>query len=162
MRLIITALFSLSLIGLNPLAYAACLPLQLCARITGLQDTPLGTWGGTGDLTSNYTLCAFIQNDDESNYEITGTGTGPGNTYILSNGTTDISATVEYEEDSAPGWVTLNENIATIFPNPNTVDETCAVGGDSGKIRVTVDETVMQYTTSGAYSGTINLLVSPD
>lgn len=140
----------------------ACLPADLCARVTGLQDVPLGTWGGSGDLTSNYTMCAYIQNDDESNYEVTGSGTGAGGLYALSNGTTDISVTIEYEEDSDPGWITLNENIATIFPNPNTVDETCAVGGDSGKIRVTVPESTMEFATSGSYSGTINILLSPD
>lgn len=149
------------LILLSNQAYAACLPAELCARITGLTDQPLGTWGGTGDLTSNYTMCVYVQNDNENNYEITGTGTGAGNAYILSNGTDDISMTVEYEEDTAPGWVVLNENIATIFPNPDTTDEICG-GGDTGKIRVTVDESVMQYTTSGSYSGTVNLLVSPD
>lgn len=161
MRITMTSLLSLGFISLSSFAYA-CLPGDLCARITGLQDTALGTWGGTGDLTSNYTLCVYIQNDNESNYEIIGTGTGAGNAYILSNGTTDISATVSYEEDSAPGWVTLNANIPTIFTNPNTVNETCGVGGDSAKIRVTIDDAVMQYATSGSYSGTISLNISPD
>ena len=158
MRLLLASLICV----ISPTVATACLPTDLCARITGLSDQPLGTWGGTGDLTSDYTLCVYVQNDNESNYEVTGTGDGAGNAYILTNGTSDISMTVEYEEDSAPGWVVLNENIATIFPNPNTADETCGVGGNSAKVRVTVDESVMQYTTSGSYSGNVSLLVSPD
>lgn len=157
MRYWLTGLF----ITLSMQANAACLPAELCARITGLADQPLGAWGGSGDMTSTYTLCAYVQNDNENNYEITGTGTGPGNAYILSNGTSDISMTVEYEEDSAPGWVVLNENIATIFPNPETSDELCG-SGNTAKVRVTVADSVMQYTTSGSYSGTVNLEISPD
>ena len=61
MRYWLTGLF----ITLSMQANAACLPTDLCARITGLADQPLGAWGGSGAMTSTYTLCAYVQNDND-------------------------------------------------------------------------------------------------
>ena len=144
-------------------AFAACLPAELCTKVSGLADVPLGTWGGTGDLTSNYTMCVYVQNDNESNYDVTGTGTGTGSAYIVTSGTNDISVSVAFEESGAPGFIGLSETIPTVFMNPHTTDENCVGGGgNSAKIRVTVAEADMDFAISGTYTGTITLVTSPD
>ncbi|MFT7433122.1 MAG: hypothetical protein ACI9TY_000750 [Alphaproteobacteria bacterium] len=147
---------------LPSMAFSACLPAALCTKVTGLADVALGTWGGSGDLTSNYTMCAYVQNDNESNYTVTGSGTGAGSAYIISSGAKDIPVTVEYEESGAGGWVGLTPTAITTFANPNTADEDCAVGGNSAKVRVTIPSANMDYATAGTYTGTVTLVTSPD
>tara|TARA_R110000868_G_scaffold262401_2_gene521011 strand:+ start:83 stop:568 length:486 start_codon:yes stop_codon:yes gene_type:complete len=158
-KILITTALTLTL---PSVAIAACLPAELCTKVSGLTDVPLGTWGGSGDLTSNYTLCVYVQNDNESNYTVTGTGTGTGNEYIVTSGANEIPLNIDWEEDSDPGWTGLSENATTMFPNHNILDEDCAIGGNSAKVRVTIPQANMDYAISGSYSGTVSILTSPD
>ena len=154
-------IIALSATAISTHADAACLPAELCARISNLVDKPLGTFFGTGDKTDFNSLCPYVQNDDESNYVITVTGDGGANEFITSNGTTDLPITVEYEETAQP-YATLVEATPTTFANPETVDETCGGAGGAGKVQVTIAEADMQAATAGTYTGTIQIVISPD
>lgn len=158
-KLFTTTALMLTIIGQ---VNAACLPAELCGKISGLTDVPLGTWGGTGDLTSNYELCVFVQNDNDSVYRIRGTGTGAGNAYIVSSGANDISVSIGWNQDGEASYFDLFANSLLSISNPNTADENCTVGGDSAQVKITIDEANMEYATAGTYTGTINIYTSPD
>lgn len=156
-------IYAISLLCFTPLqVHAACLPAELCAKATDFQDVDFGNYGfGGSDASTNYFVCAYVQNDDESNYDVTADGSGTGGSLIVTNGVTEVSMTIEYEEDSAPGWTTLSAGTPTSFANPDTVDEACG-GGDTGKIRIFLPASQLMDATAGTYTGTVDITMSPD
>lgn len=144
-------------------AYAACGVTETCARINNLADRDLGTWSGSGEMNDTYTLCVYVQNDDESNYVVTGTGDGAGSAFELTNGTSNLALEAFFEEDSAPGVRQLTAATPDTFANPDTTDETCGGGAsNSAKARVRATDVNLFNATAGTYTGNITLQVSPD
>jgi hypothetical protein len=144
-------------------AFAVCIPMVPCAKISSLQDVDFGVWSGTGQLQATYDMCAYVADDDETDYTITAKGNGPADALEITNGTDALPVQVSYTQRDPITYESLVTNVASTFSIPHSTEENCVGAlGLSGKVRVNITELDMQSVTSGTYSAYVRLTLKPD
>lgn len=142
-------------------ALAVCLPAQTCAQVSELEDVPFGTYDFVSTMFQSNDFCPYVQDDDETNYVLTFTGSGAANAFEITNGTSDVAYEVTFSDDGAPF-----QNITTAVPvtpaNANDQSSDCSVGGETGRVAIRIPAANLQFMTSGSYSGTLTFTMTPD
>lgn len=143
-------------------------------RIWGLQDFTFDTDGTSSLQQSDINICIFT-NDSTSTtdgqYDIIATGSD----LVLSNGggSDTLNYTVEYSDskDATNAYQTLISagtiatevdelNAGNLFSQPDpTLGDVCNAADTNANVRVTIDPT---GATSGTYTGTVYLAISPN
>ncbi|MDC0359040.1 hypothetical protein OAO01_09510, partial [Oligoflexia bacterium] len=131
-------------------------------RITGMADIALGTYSGVGDLNGNEDVCIYT-NLAAGTYVVTATGDGAANAFTITDGSNTIAYNTYFNDQAGTtGEVQLTTGTQSAQQSgANTVSLTCG-GGDTGNYHVEVLAANMSLVPSGAYSGTLTLVVEPN
>ena len=127
-------------------------------RISNMNDFAFGSWSGVGDLTATDGICIY-DNVPPTTYRLRFRGSGAGNAFTITNGTTTLPYTVEYR-DSTAAFVTMTANVTVTFAGANNASTTCS-GGTNGTIRITILEANLLAATPATYSGTLTVRLQP-
>lgn len=134
-------------------------------RITSLTDITLGTYSGTGDLTGNDDVCVYT-NDATKAYHVLITDSSsmtPSGFGVQNAGATaSIPMTVAWNSatgTSGNAAVTYNSSLAG--SNANSTSVTCATGGESANLQVTLAAADLQAAPADAYSTTLTIVIEP-
>ncbi len=146
----------------------------LVARITGLSDMSLGTWGGmgSGPLTANDNVCigqTGVGFFASGNYRIVASGdgvSGDPNAFSLSNGAHQMSYDVYFNDQPNAGTgrtqmtagVALTNQTGTGF---QFVFNLFGCSFENANVSIEVPESELA-TGNGTYSGTLTLVLIPD
>lgn len=134
-------------------------------RITGLADAALGTYGGTGDLTQDTDVCVYT-NDSTGDYQITADNLANSGNFEITNANSDALAyTVAWNDATGTtGQAALTANVALAAQTgADTASDDCSTGASmTSNIEVTFAEAALQAAPSGAYTGTLTLVVTPN
>lgn len=145
----------------------------LSARIAGLTDFALGTWGGSGDLVANQDVCIGRNGVGlfaVGAYRIRAFGDGDPadvNAFTLSNGTDRIHYDVWFNDQTGLGgrtpltaglmlgaqqgfgfWEILNWIFGCVVRNAN--------------VSIAVPQAELAAAAGGTYTGTLTLVLIPD
>lgn len=138
-------------------AQAACLSPFECARLTGMVDINMGDFDFSSPMYTTQDFCVYTQNDDDSNHAILYFGTGFGGELIVSSGSFDITGSIDVQKKGDVSWSMMTPNIKTTLADPNTTDQTCAVGGDSVTMRIRFELAELTGQTAGTYTGLVTM-----
>lgn len=129
-------------------------------RATGFANFSFGTWSGSGNFDSNDNVCIY-SNSTGGGYQVTATGEGAGGAFTLSNGS---GGELDYEvwwNDAAntTGSVQVTAGVAlTGQTGAHTTSQTCG-GGNRANLRIRILSTALSTSNSGAYSGTVTIVI---
>ncbi|MFZ5724457.1 MAG: hypothetical protein ACOY33_12465 [Pseudomonadota bacterium] len=126
------------------------------ARISQLNDIPLGTWSGVGNMTGSDTLC--IYRNSAGLYSITATGSGAGGAFTLANGAATIPYAATWNDGTGAAALTTGVALAN-RTNAWTAGDGCN-GGVSNNATVAVTVTAASLAAAaatGAYTGVLTL-----
>ena len=125
-------------------------------KISNLADIPL-TFSGA-DVSGTSSACVY-RYGDTGLYDVTGMGSGAGNTYILTDGTNTVTYDVEFDDGS--GFSSLVSGVAMASENATNVDDDCATGGNNALIQVSIEAESVPVLPTTTYTGTLMLLLAP-
>ena len=134
------------------------------ARITGLADVAF-TNQDPGTAASNAQNVCVWSNTATKGYTITATGDGGGvNAFTLSNGSTTVPYTIEWNSSSGqPSGTALSTGTASASLTTTATHQTCSSGVSSTSsliVRIgTAELSTMSAGTS--YTGVLTLVVTP-
>ncbi len=145
----------------------------LSARLSGLTDFALGTWGGTGDLIANQNVCVgrtgagFFAN---GSYRVRASGNGDASNihaFTMSNGVQQIYYDVFFNDQTglagrAPltGGVMLSGQEGLGIWEIFNVLFGCVVR--NANLSIEVPEAALSAASGGLYTGTLTLVLIPD
>lgn len=144
------------------LASIACAPAaDAQVLITELNDVSFGNVGnGSSDLVRSQNVCitALL-----TNYRVTATGSGSNSAFTLVNGSHRLAYDVRWAFTSGQTTGTLLQpGVSASGSSGIVISLTCVLGlGSSASLIVTLPAAAYNSATSGAYSGTLNLLIAP-
>ena len=132
-------------------------------RITGLTDLAFGSISSfTSDSSMSENVCVY-SNTALSNYQITATGSGSGQSFALSSATGSLAYEVQWS--ASPGQTSgtsLTAGVALTTQHSNASQQTCNSGpASSASLIVVIRAAAVAAATAGNYSGTLSLLVAP-
>ena len=129
--------------------------------ISGMADIGFGTYSGVGDLNQNEDICIYT-NKAAGTYRVTGSGSGGGGAFTLSDGTNTLAYNVFYNDvTGTTGEQQLTSGTPLGSQNgANTTSQNCG-GSNDANYHVQILGTNLLAAPSGAYSGTLTLLVEP-
>lgn len=132
--------------------------------INQLDDVPLGTWPGSGDLQAIEAHCVGMSSGGRrptNEYRISIDGSGTGSRFELSNGTDTIEFQVEYRDNlSSTAWATIKRGGRSKRLQATTVTA-CNSGQTVQEFRVTVRQADLIGKSAGSYTGSLVLIVEP-
>lgn len=140
-----------------------CLPAMADVQINNLDDISLGAWPGFGNLIANDDLCVVNDGPRPRRYQIVALGSGPGGSFSLTNGITELDYIARYNDRSGvtgnlelqPGVALTNRRRARGRANqcPNRVN---------ANIQIEILDVELQQATPGGYNGTLTLTITPE
>lgn len=130
-------------------------------KITGVADLALGTWAGSGAMTGNDDVCIYT-NKAAGNYRVTATGSGGGGAFTITDGSNTIAYTAAWNDVSGTtGQAALTSGTALNGQTgANTSSQTCG-GSQNANFYISIAEAALLAAPSGAYSGTLTMVVEP-
>lgn len=132
-------------------------------RVRGTVDHAFGTYSGSGNLTANEMVNVSMNYGDSSRkYSITGSGSGGGGAFTVSDGgLLTLAYTVGYVASAATsGHASMTAGTALtgrgggVKPLSDTTD--------NGNYLITFSSTDLQAADAASYTGTLSLLVAPE
>lgn len=138
-------------------AYAACLLPFECARITGMADINMGDFDFSTPMYTTHDFCVYTQNDNDSNHALLYFGTGVGGALIVSSGSFDITGSIDVQKFGDVSWSTMTPNVKTTLADPNILDQTCTIGGDSVTMRIRFELSELNGQVAGTYTGLVTM-----
>ena len=148
--------------GLLAFTCVACQAQEV--EISQMQDLPLGTWIGVGDLQGVAGFC--VRSDQNGAYAVQALGDGPGGAFELPGPVTSLPYEVEF--NGGAGWQPLTAGAITGgfigAKNKGQVNR-CrnnATGPGYEQVRVTIPSASFEQALAGTYTGTLALVVSPE
>lgn len=147
MRLFLFSILILSLLSSQSLADV---------QITNMNDIALGSWGGSGDLQGDDSVC--IYSTGSADYLVTASGSGAGSAFELTSGSDTLTYEVRYNDGGS--FVQLTTGNSQAFTGASSTVN-CG-GGTNGTLRVTVRELDLSGVLSGSYSGTLTVVIDPN
>jgi len=134
-------------------------------QISHIADFAFGTYGGSGDMTSNDDVCVYT-NDLSRNYRvrITDSSSMSPSGFSVQNaaGSAEIPYTIKWNNATGTsGNQNVNYNAPVSGANANNTSNTCASGGNNANIQVTMASAALQAAAAGAYSATVTIVVEP-
>jgi hypothetical protein len=116
----------------------------------------------TGDAINRQNTCSYGGLTPVI-YSVTGTGSGPGSAFSMTNGTSILPYEVQWAQSAnaasgsslTAGRALLNQSNASLLSSL-----TCGLGLQNATLIVIVRAVSLQQATAGIYSGTLSLLLS--
>ncbi len=133
------------------------------ARITKLVDVNYGTISNfTTDLRISQNICVF-DSTSANGYRVTATGSGTGNAFTLASGTNRLDYEVEWNASSGQTTGTaLQPGVSLTGQISSATKQDCGSGPPTSASLITILRTAsVQNATSGSYSGTLTIVISP-
>ncbi|MGH6900490.1 MAG: hypothetical protein ACREJ5_28735 [Geminicoccaceae bacterium] len=128
-------------------------------QISALDDIPLGTYLGGGDMRGVDDLCVYSNN---GGYEITATGNGAGQAFELTGtSSATISYTVEWATSAGAATGTALPSAVPLAGQGGTFTTPDCGGADNARVIVTVADADLAAAPSDDYTGVLTLLVAP-
>jgi hypothetical protein len=133
------------------------------ARISGLSDVAFGAIGNLSiDQRSSQSLCLYTSSAG-GGYSITATGSGAGGAFTLDSGGSTLAYEVEWAD--SPGLAT-GSALSAGSPLAGQVsaanNQNCSPApATTASLIVVLRASALGSATTGAYSGTLSLLVAP-
>ena len=132
-------------------------------RVTAIDDLALGTWTGSGGLTTSDNVCVWTTT---GGYNVTATGSGgTGTDFELTNGASGTLAySVSWDDTASSSTLsamTPGTALTGQVSGANTTD--CNAGASlSATVAVEVAEADLTAADSGSYSGVLTLVIAPE
>ena len=127
-------------------------------KISNLADIPLGNFAGV-DISGSSAACVY-RSGVTGLYNITGTGSGAGNAFELTDGVNSVAYLVDFNDGS--GLSSLASGFALASTGATATDDDCTTaGGDNALVQVTVTAAAATILPASTYTGTLTLLISP-
>lgn len=145
--------------------------VPLRAQITGVADldfsSELTAWNGADDVTLADSVCVFTSSGA---YEVTASGNGTANAFTVTDGSTFISYTVEWDDNDASNSgtaLTTGVQSTANFEGTTTLSDCAPSPTNNATFIVTMDgdsgtDDLASATTGVNYTGTLTLLVTPE
>jgi hypothetical protein len=146
-------------LGVAAPAYAAGF-----VQLTGLSDVAFGSISDlTSDSAISETVCAF-SNTLPSRYSVTATGSGSGNAFTLTNGASTMAYEVQWNAAAGQtSGTSLTAGTALANVTSSALTTGCTLGlTPSGSLTVVLRAAALSAATSGSYTGTLSILISPN
>lgn len=145
----------------------ACIPspsLAQTVQISNLTDIDFGAITNLNtDLSQSQTVCAYASGLPPR-YSIIARGSGAGNAFTLSNGTSTMAYEVQW--NAAAGQTSgtgLSANAALTGQASGALLPTCTLGlTPSGTLTVILRAAELSAARAGSYTGVLTLLLSPN
>ena len=131
-------------------------------QISGLSDVAFGTVDPTVAASNAQSVCVW-SNTSGRGYTVTGTGSGTGNAFTLSDGSNDLAYAVEWADTSGQSTGTaLTPAAALAGLSSAAVDPTCSAGpASSASLIVRMTAADLQAAVAGSYTGTLTIVDAP-
>lgn len=145
--------------------------VPLRALITGVADlnfsSELASWNGADDVTLTDSVCVFTSGGA---YEVTASGSGAANAFTVTDGSTLISYTVQWDDSAgASSGTTLTTGVQSSanFAGTTTLSDCTPTPTNNATFIVTMNgdsgtNDLASATTGVNYTGTLTLLVTPE
>jgi len=131
-------------------------------RISELNNIPLGSWSGTGDMTGDETFCIYSNNDSAAyNVTVSSNQQDGGGNFRLANG--PLSSFVNYQlrfADTALG-AGVSVGLLPISGTGSNTQSNCN-GNNNARLIVDILEADLVSSATDNYSDTVTLLVAPE
>jgi hypothetical protein len=141
---------------------------QSRARITSLADVAFGTIAAPIDQTNsqNVTVCSYYSIwifNIRQNYSVVATGSGNGGAFTLSSGAATLAYDVQWSDTiNATSGTMLQPGVASSVFGNNDNSLACNPSQDNASLIVTIPATQLATATAGTYSGTLQIMISPE
>jgi hypothetical protein len=127
-----------------------------------MADLALGNWSGSGDEEDDEDVCIYT-NKAAATYYVTASGSGAASAFTLASGGNTLAYSVYFND--VTGTVGEAQLTATTKSaqqtGANTSSQTCS-GGNNANFHVVIAEAALLAAPSGAYTGTLTLLIEPN
>lgn len=129
-------------------------------KISSVNSLSLGTWSGSGSLSDNDDVC--IYNSDTSNYSITASGSGSGQSFAMSGSGSSMAFEVWFKGSSGSvgTYSQLTSGSPENFSGANQTAVDCG-GGVNANVKVSVGALTLGSVPAGSYSGSLTIVVTP-
>lgn len=149
--------------ALAALALATAAPAGAQARpqilINQIDDVPLGTWFGIGDMSQIMRFCVGTHGNGRR-FRLTATGSASGGAFRINNGASQLPFSLEINDGA--GWQSLASG-NSLGPLQGTNINKCQDRTEEPlQLRVTLRQSDLATASSGLYSGTVSLMVVPE
>ncbi|MBL4680916.1 MAG: hypothetical protein JKY88_09355 [Pseudomonadales bacterium] len=131
-------------------------------RISGLNNIPLGSWSGVGDLTGSETFCIYSNNAAAAyNVLISSSQQDGAGNFRLANGTLTsfINYSIRFADSALGAGVAVG--LLPLSGNGSNGQADCG-GVSNARLIVDLAEVDLVGSSSDTYSDTITLLVAPE
>lgn len=152
-RRLLPALLSLSLSSAAPAEEV---------RVSGFVNLSLGSYSGTGSLSSNIDLCVY---SDTGSYDVTISGQGgSGSAFAVSSGSGTIPYSVYWNDASGTaGSVQVTTPGSPLIGRRNAdPSHSDCNSGTNANLEIRFSEVNLQSARAGSYFGTVTVLVEPN
>ena len=131
------------------------------ARVTAVDDMDLGTWSGSGALSTSDDVCIWTTG---GGYSITADGDGQGGAFELAQGQDTIAYSVKWAATAGdPNGTSLTAGTALTGQSTSATSSDCNAGANlTATVAVEIAEGDLSSAPSGAYSGVLTLVVAPE
>lgn len=132
---------------------------QATIVVNQLDDMPMGTWSGAGDMVRTMNHC--VGTSPIGLYRVTATGSGAGGAFTLSNGSSTLAYQVEFAGRTG-GFFALAAGVARSGFNGNTQAQCTGLTRQNERVRITIRAADLAAAPAGTYAGTLTLTVAPE
>jgi hypothetical protein len=132
------------------------------AQISGLTDVAFGTVDPSAAASQSENVCVW-SNTSGKGYQVTATGSGAGNAFTLTDGTTTLPYSVEWAGSSGQSSGTaLATGTALAGLSSTAANPTCSSGpASTASLIVKMTAASLQAAVASSYNGTLTLVVAP-
>jgi hypothetical protein len=130
-------------------------------QITGLDDIPLGTYGGRGNLTGSAAFCVYRNGTGLYDLEAS-SANADGATFRAAGGGEFIAYAVKVDEDADASDGVLVDSGTPETGLQGHASATDCGSNDNASLQVSFSEADLQAAPTSSYNDTITLLVTPN
>ncbi len=130
-------------------------------QITNLQDYQFGDIDLHNVNQVNHSFCVYNSNSLSKDYTVQVYSNDADGHYVMTNGISKLPYDVKWSPIATGGlgYQTLSPNTPLRMDNASQV--TACGGRDNANMQISVNPTVLSSITAGAYSTTLNIVISP-
>ncbi|HEY0628209.1 MAG TPA: hypothetical protein VGD23_02670 [Sphingomicrobium sp.] len=133
-------------------------------RVTNLSDVDFGLISNLqADARRSQSICLF-SNSGGGRYSVTASGSGPGSSFTLSNGSSSLAYDVEWSDQSGQtSGTSLIPTVAATGRVSAATQQTCNSGPpSSASLTIILRSSALSQASEGNYSGSLTLLVAAE
>lgn len=137
-------------------------------RISGLSDVAFGSITSfTVDEVQSQSICLYSKSPPANNYSVTASGSGPGGAFLLTSPSGTLPFEVQWSDTPAQtsgSQLAANQALTGQHSTAGggSVDDCSSGPASTASLIVILRSAALGAALSGTYTGTLNLLVSPE